>query len=473
MSKTRLILPLAVVLLARSPILPTTADAAPPWYAQGASVETSEAATNVQMVSENVLLTVEKRQEEAFSHLAASYMIGRVEATFTMRNQGTEAESFQVWFPLAGGDYFDGPIENFFAWVNEVPVTTSQEEGKGPWKRPVPWAAWPVTFPPGQDVILRVAYDVLPIGYSPYGTFSYILETGAGWHGPIGEGTVTVRFPHEIDESNIVLGVGYWGTAAPPSPSTFTLSGNEVVWRFTDLEPTGADNVCVTFMAPQVWEEITAAQQDAAANPASPESNLRLAHALEAALWFKNGLVPIGNSIALAESAKAAYERALKLAPNNVTIYVEYLEFLWNCTDYSAPLPENFVPTLRNALELAPEDERLLRIQNMAAEKESFLNSSPATATPEPTDPFLATSAPAADPTITPSTTPPLAIAASPVAAPNPASTPTPGDSSLATPIAAPSRDGGSTRLTPLLVLCVLLGVLFIGWKTVSLRSKR
>ncbi|MFN2272856.1 MAG: hypothetical protein ACK2US_18585 [Anaerolineae bacterium] len=52
MNKTRLILPLAVVVLALDPILPAAADVAPPWYAQGASVETSEAATNVQMVSE-------------------------------------------------------------------------------------------------------------------------------------------------------------------------------------------------------------------------------------------------------------------------------------------------------------------------------------------------------------------------------------------------------------------------------------
>ena len=180
MKQTRLILLLAVALLVLASTLPIAADAAPPWYAQGASVEASESATNVQMVSENVLLTVESRQDETFSDLAASYMVGRVEATFVMRNQGTEEESFKVWFPLTGGDYLDDPVENFAVWVDDVPAVMSEEKGKGPWKMSVPWATWSVTFPPGQDVILHVAYDVLPIGYSPYGTFSYILETGAG-----------------------------------------------------------------------------------------------------------------------------------------------------------------------------------------------------------------------------------------------------------------------------------------------------
>jgi hypothetical protein len=477
MKQTQLILLLAVVLLLLVPTLPTAADAAPPGYAQGASVETSESATNVQMVSENVLLTVESRQDETLSDLAASYMIGRVEATFTMRNQGTEEESFTVWFPLAGGDYLDGPIENFATWVNDVPAVIDQEKGKGPWKRSVPWATWSVTFPPGQDVVLRVAYDALPIGYFPYGTFSYILETGAGWHGPIGEGTVTIRFPHEINESNTVLGGDeLWGSTVLPSPGTFTLSGNEAVWHFTDLDPTGYDNIRLTFMAPQVWEEITAAQRDVATNPTSLEAYLRLACALEAALWFKDGLLPIGDNVALAESAKAAYERALELAPNDVTIHVEYLHLLWNCTGWYDPLPENFRPTLKRALKLAPDDKRPQRIQNMVIEKESFLDRRSATAIPTYTPVPMPSpeSVFQVDPTvISPTTLPPATIQSSVASSPAPTLTPTPSSSPVATPIATPSQEGRSTSMTPLLVLCAVLGVLFVGWRATSLQSKR
>jgi tetratricopeptide (TPR) repeat protein len=231
----------------------------------------------------------------------------------------------------------------------------------------------------------------------------------------------------------------------------------------------------MTFMAPQVWEEITAAQRDAAANPTSPESHLRLAYALEAALSFKGGLLRIGNSVVLAESAKAAYERALELTPDDVTIYIEYLNLLWNCTDYYDSLPENYMPTLRRALELAPTDERLLRIQDMVVEKESFLDRRSETAMPIDTPVPMPPPEPTLKPTRIPSTTPALVTIQSPVTAPSP--TPAPAlalsDSPVATPIALPSQDGGRIGMTPLLALGAALGVLLVGWRVVAWRSKR
>ena len=134
------------------------------------------------MVSETVSIAIEASDETVsdFSGIAADHIVGHVDATFYMVNQGGEAESLEVWFPLGVPTGFSGinQVQNFMAWVNEEPVTPGQKEVPGQWDYLVPRAIWNVTFPPGETVVLRVTYDLYPTGYSPYGTFSYILETG-------------------------------------------------------------------------------------------------------------------------------------------------------------------------------------------------------------------------------------------------------------------------------------------------------
>ena len=97
MRRTGSIVLVMVAFLAMGGVQPVAADDAPPWYAQGASVETSEAMTNVQMVSETVVLTMHKMSEvETKEWLGVWPMIAHVEATFVMRNQGTIEESFEM-----------------------------------------------------------------------------------------------------------------------------------------------------------------------------------------------------------------------------------------------------------------------------------------------------------------------------------------------------------------------------------------
>jgi len=81
------------------------ADAAPPWTAQGATIETGQTPTYVQMVREKVLVIVEPQplpEDEVW--ITAQTMVGHVQAEFAMRNHGAEAEAFDVWFPLMSGD---------------------------------------------------------------------------------------------------------------------------------------------------------------------------------------------------------------------------------------------------------------------------------------------------------------------------------------------------------------------------------
>jgi hypothetical protein len=388
-------------------------------------------------------------------------MVGHVEATFLMRNQGKAEEAFDVWFPLGVPDGYSNivEVEGFQAWVDGAPAPIEIEERVGRWESTVPWATWPATFPPGHDVLLRVTYAVRPEGYSPYGTFPYLLETGAGWWGPIGEGTITFRLPYAVNESNVVFPPEVYGDEqmlwVAPQPSDFTVSGNDVVWHFTDLEPTAEDNVKLTVLAPSAWEAIVAAREAAAETPDVAEVQWRLARALNGALSFKYGLQRIGNSAALAEQTEAAYRRALELAKDTpsderIEIYVAYLEWLQRLTPPVGPFPEPLRPTLVEALALAPHDARLLDIQAWVEGMEPHIITP--TSEGEPT----ATQAPAPTATAIPTATRSTTATASP--APTATAPPPP------TPTSEPQAQAGGGLCPGALALTLLPGGIWI-WK--------
>lgn len=377
-----------VALLGLILVRPVYADVGPPpWAIAGSSVGPDEAPTQVQMVSEDVLIVVESNRRDDIlsiyeSSIAANLMLGHVDATFRMRNQGDETESFDVWFPMwtpdmyadadvdenfarwvdiASGTY-GTEIENFAAWVGGVPAEVRYLQAEGQKDTPISWATWFVSFPPGQDVEIRVTYDLFPSDDGPFGTFHYILETGADWWGPIGAGTITLRLPYAVNESNTALDPdsrNFFGPTAP-KPGYYTASGTDVVWRFTDLEPTADDNVRLTVMVPAIWDEIATARQEADANPDSAQAQIRLAHALVDGLEaFKATILPQANSVALADAAKEAFQRALDLSPESAQVsdLVRYLELLyWMSECDVSALPDDTLIMLEQALERNPDE---------------------------------------------------------------------------------------------------------------------
>lgn len=425
-------------------------DAAPPERPPGSSVGPGEAVTQVQMLWEEVLLEIEGKDTPLERmDLAANQMQAHVTATFVMRNQGKVEEAFDVWFPLGAPDgYFNvTTVSDFRAWVNGDEAKVGEEQREGQWDSIVPWATWPATFPPGEDVVLRVTYDVVPDGYSPYGTFPYVLETGAGWLGPIGEGTITFRLPYKVNRFNTVLNPKVYGGPQTewmsPNPADYTVIGTDVVWRFKDLEPTAEDNIALTVLAPLVWEEMLAARKDAVSMPDSAAAQLRLARTLIKALHFRYGLSPIGASADLGEEAQTAFRRALELAPADVNAYIDYLDFLQLLPAPGLPeLSEDFVPTLERALKLDPSNGRLLSIQEWLTGIEPYLVT--ATPTPESTATARATARPAQTPTPTNTAT------RRPTASPSPTrtatATPEPTTTTVPTMTSAPSATSVAAR---------------------------
>jgi cell division septation protein DedD len=362
------------------------------------------------MVSEEVLLEVQG---------------GKVEATFVMRNQGDEQEAFDVWFPLSDVEATLGDlVRDFHAWIDGVPAEVSEIEVTVDDVQ-IPWATWPVTFPPGQDVVLRVTYAISAVGERPYHTFHYVLETGAGWWGTIGQGTITYRLPYEVNETNAVLGGA--------RPDWFTVSGSDVVWQFTDLEPTADDNVRLTVLSIPVYQELVAARE--AADPDDVASVIRLARAAEAGLYYRYGLIPIGNSEALVEEVDAAYLRALELSPEDIDLYVEYLDWLIGLPPPGEPVSEKACPVLARVMQLAPDHRGVIGAQRWIARAGPCDVPMPATATPTATR--TPTPVPTSTVSPTPTATPTSTAEPTPTASPTPTETPT--STATATTVPAPT----------------------------------
>lgn len=107
----------------------------------------------------------------------------------------------------------------------------------------VHWAAFEVTFPVHQQVLLQVTYRMN--GYSGFGGISYILETGAGWYGNILSADLILRFPYEATSETIL--------SANPG---YSFSGNEMSWKLINFEPTRESDLDVHIIPPGDWQEV-------------------------------------------------------------------------------------------------------------------------------------------------------------------------------------------------------------------------
>jgi hypothetical protein len=287
-------------LLIMHPVTTLRADGTPPPYPQGASIGPT-VSTQVRMVSETVTITVHPLSgitpataPDADPTGVQSWMNATVEAAFTLRNMGTQDEAFAVWFPLSDSEDTEDQkltIGDFAAWVNgqSATITRQPPHASRPtpqptqtatadaiasatanptgtpavdltccstldpdWYNYVPWATWPVTFPVGKDVHIRVTYTQSPRGLRPSGDFTYILQTGAGWKDTIGDGTVTLKLPYPVSFEN--AGVVSWQDGYD-----YQVSGDQITWHFTDLKPTALKNISICVVEPDIW----AATQDA------------------------------------------------------------------------------------------------------------------------------------------------------------------------------------------------------------------
>ncbi|MFT3891427.1 MAG: hypothetical protein QM730_07310 [Anaerolineales bacterium] len=242
----------------------------------------------MQMVYERVEMEIQSFiKDDSGSY---SYPGSRVNVTayFTMHNRGSSIESMQVIFPLesfsncrwgygGGNSYTQYFVQeaSFEAVVDGAIVPIQKVVTDHPYKvipieecENMNWAGFNVTFPVGEDVVIRVRYVMEADSADSMQNIEYILETGAGWAGPIERGYVIVKFPYTATRENIL---------SESTTPGYQFLYNEVFWSFGDLEPTDENNINVSIVSPSTWEEILSLRRSLQENDELPENWIALA----------------------------------------------------------------------------------------------------------------------------------------------------------------------------------------------------
>ncbi len=255
-----------------------------------------------------------------------------------MRNPTSDEVNLTAWFPLASAlqnnDWNFNPgeivpsLESFRVSVNgnllDVEVTELPNP-KGTDKPLLPWASFPVTFPPAEDTIIHVSYMV-PLSPSAKGyevALYYIFQTGAGWAGPIGKAELILNLPYPAtketlaDISKLSLPYGSFGQVSTGAPAGAVLQGNQARWTWKNFEPGPDDDFAIWLMKPAKWQELQTARSAVKVDPQDGQAWLELAviyHTLSTH-WWTNPHV-LFNPV-YSPQAIDAYQKAVVLLPEH------------------------------------------------------------------------------------------------------------------------------------------------------------
>jgi hypothetical protein len=305
----RTILLLSTLLMLAAPAIPVQADVAPPQFPpdKGTGIE-PDRDTKVQMVSEEVVFDMPAANDpDTIINLEMT-------ASFQMRNQGSESEIMKVGFPM-GCD----PVDNDASvTVNDRPAEILIEDGEAVIIQDVGgrcqsnnWIRFDVTFPPKQDVWIVVKLSYLEQSVGSYFYYHYILETGAGWYGPIGKGAVVFNLPYQPENLNFQ---GFWDSSKILS----RIYGDKSVrFTFNELEPTSNNNLYFLIGDPYTWQQVDTARENVRENPQDPKAYVQLGQAYENAMRYNQKIDPVVTKLAL-----EAYNHALRLDPYAVEAHV-------------------------------------------------------------------------------------------------------------------------------------------------------
>ena len=401
------------------------ADVAPPPAPQLGGLEPFEyQSTNVQMVYERVEMEIQPHFYEDGDY---SFFASRVNVTayFTMHNNGNSSESMQVIFPLesfsncrmgfGGGNSYTHYFvnEESFAVVVDGVMAPLQKvatdhpdkgmQGLGDYCDKMSWAGFDVTFPIDEDVVIKVQYVMETMGrVDSMQNIEYILETGAGWSGPIKRGHVIVKFPYVATAENVLY----------ESTPGYQFLYNEVFWSFENLEPTSENNIHVSIISPDTWQRILLLRRELKENPRLPEKWLELTQIyFDISTWHWDNV----RSSDYFQKISSTYEKAIADNPDNAELYAKYAEFrLYNWSprlirQLTQNEAELILSLLNKSLALAPNNQTAHMVLS------SLLSIAPfVTFTPPST--IVPTSTPLS--TVTPSITPTATITSTPTARP-------------------------------------------------------
>ena len=353
------------VLCLLSPPRDARADVAPPESPPGSNLLPGNEGTQVRMMSETVIFDVLEKSASKWPGQA------KVNAQFQMRNLGNNLEQMEARFPLSywngGSDGFGNfpQITGIQIQVNGRTVQTHKITTPNPsgiYDQAVPWAAFPVTFPPGEDVQITVKYTADGYGEYPYVGFRYILDTGAGWKDTIGSADLIVRLPYEANQQNVIFDETTGFAQTNPGSS---IAGTELRWHYDDLEPTSADNLEVALVDPQAWIKVLSERQNIQKNPNDGEAWGRLGKVYKEICRLRRGFRQDAGGKEIYQLSVAAYEKAVAIKPKDGLWHLGFADLLWSHYYWEVYMVGNTDPSelihtideLKLSLDLLPGNE--------------------------------------------------------------------------------------------------------------------
>ncbi len=298
--------------------------------------------TNVQMMSEMVVIDVLPHPTRwTVSDLNWNSNRVKVNASFSLRNQGGTEETMQVIFPLSRLDYpwvtssYNIISSSFIAKVNGTSVPTTSvstppelqavPEGwdstalpDGLFLPDVQWAGFDVVFPVQEDVIVEVEYEMRGDIMSGLHHVDYILETGAGWYGRILSADIIVHLPYPATSESI-----------PEIGKNCVFSGNDVHCNMKNIEPKREDNLTFSFIDTNEWLPTLELRARVEQYPKDAESWYGLAERyFRLSVWARDAQFAIRDQKML-NLSKEAFERAVELNHNWGNAHLGLAKALW------------------------------------------------------------------------------------------------------------------------------------------------
>jgi hypothetical protein len=302
------------------------ADIAPLQYPAGAVLLPGESSTQVRLAAETITFELDKPSPDV-------PVKARVTADFTMRNLGQTSEKLVVGFPLNCPEspsgmpdsvYASPKIDDLELFVNNSRVATREETFKTPSYLNnflATWDMFDVTFPPGQDVPIRVTYTSESWGYDPEINFTYVLTTGASWNDTIGSLDIVFRLPYQASDQNINM--NYYDTTTGGTPS-----GYELRWHYDNLEP--MEDFTIRMYRPWLWQAALNEEQNVLHDPYDGEAWGRLAMAYrQLVVGYKDIFRYDSGGIALYMQTVDAFQHAIDLQPNDARWHAEYADLIY------------------------------------------------------------------------------------------------------------------------------------------------
>jgi len=309
------------------------ADIAPPTQPSGGNLGMLEfQETMVEMSYEVVFVDIGDVSNLYYDEREFESVNAHITALFLMINRGEETEKLETIFPLThpegkGDGWFGYPeIRNFTISINDTPVDWYLKETPNQYMEdepPIKWAAFDIEYPPAETVAVEVSYDVQSTGYFPEATFYYVLETGAGWYGPIGEAIVYMTLPYEATEEVFLFGnhniMGFMQKTSP----NLTYDGNKARWQFTDFEPQQRENWEATIIEPQTWQKVLDLRERIDSGDKMAYSEITAVYdRIVMDRWVRAGAEDF------VQLNLDMYEKALEYEIDNDDVFARYADFL-------------------------------------------------------------------------------------------------------------------------------------------------